>query len=70
MAFDRLHLPPQNGNIVSMSRLAARPPLAGNSPTQKMPQAFFARDRQQATGNRQQATGNYTHFQKIVSSIQ
>jgi hypothetical protein len=26
--------------------------------TQKMPTAFFASDRQQATGNRQQATGN------------
>jgi len=39
------------------------------TPTQKMPKAFFVRDpgnRQQATGNRQQATGNrqqanYTH---------
>jgi hypothetical protein len=31
------------------------------TPTQKMPLAFFVRDlgnRQQATGNRQQATGN------------
>jgi hypothetical protein len=52
------------------------------TPTQKMPTAFFANDRQQATGNRQQATGNrqqatgnrqqatgnYTNFQKIVST--
>jgi uncharacterized protein YjbJ (UPF0337 family) len=28
------------------------------SPTQKIPQVFFAHDRQQATGNRQQATGH------------
>jgi len=42
------------------------------TPTQKMPSAFFVSDpgnrqqatgnRQQATGNRQQATGNYTHL--------
>ena len=47
--------------LVMMSRRTANCNEKTQSPTQKMPSAFFVSDlgnRQQATGNRQQATGN------------
>jgi len=49
-------------NIIRMSVIFAKIAKNLQIPTQKMPTAFFATDRQQATGNRQQATGNYTHL--------
>jgi len=41
-----------------MSRNFANFNLISQNSTPKMPTAFLATDRQQATGNRQQATGN------------
>ena len=55
------HLPPFYDKIIPMSRNFANFNLIPQSPTQKMPKAFFVSglgNRQQATGNRQQATGN------------
>jgi hypothetical protein len=65
MVFDRLQLLTEYNNILPMIKRTAK--VNPQTPTQKMPVAFFVQTRQ--SGNQAiRQSGNYTHFPITVST--